>query len=151
PGPVLFEVPLDVLRSDVEARSWPAPPAPDQPARPRSDEVAALATLINGWQRPLILAGGGVVTSGATGLLLRLAERLKAPVHHTAMGKGAFPASHPLSARMPWTRATSDLTGMEAHLSPLFAEADGILAIGCRFTQLCTATWTLKLPAALAQ
>jgi acetolactate synthase-1/2/3 large subunit len=113
--------------------------------------VAALATLMDGWQRPLILAGGGVVTAGATDLLLRLAERLQAPVHNTAMGKGAFPASHPLAARMPWTRATSDLTGMEAHLSPLFAEADGVLALGCRFTQLCTATWTLKLPAALAQ
>jgi acetolactate synthase-1/2/3 large subunit len=99
----------------------------------------------------LLLAGGGVITAEASELLRQLAECLGAPVHHTAMGKGAFPSSHKLAAGMPWTRSMSDLTAMEEFFSPLFAEADGLLAIGCRFTQLATGTWTLKLPAALAQ
>ena len=78
--------------------------------------------------------------------LARLAERLGAPVLHTAMGKCAIPASHPLAAGMPWTRATSDLTNMESLFSPLWKEADGLLAVGCRFTQLTTGSWSLKLP-----
>jgi thiamine pyrophosphate-dependent acetolactate synthase large subunit-like protein len=151
PGPVLFEVPLDVLRAEVQLDDWPAVPAPALRPAPRPAQVAALAELLTSWRRPLILAGGGVVTAGATDLLRQLAERLGAPVHHTAMGKGAFPASHPLAAGMPWVRATSDLTGMDAFLSPRFAQADGLLAIGCRFTQLATGSWTLRLPASLAQ
>ncbi len=151
PGTVLFEVPLDVLRLEVRPGAWPAPPTPPRPAAPRPADVAALAALVNSWQRPLILAGGGVVSAGATDLLRVLAERLGAPVHHTAMGKGAFPTSHPLCARMPWVRPTPDLTGMEPYLSPLFARADGLLAIGCRFTQLATGNWILRPPESLAQ
>lgn len=151
PGPVLFEVPLDVLRSEATPTHWPVAPPASAPQVPWPAETEALAQLIADWQRPLLLAGGGVVTAGAGDLLRQLAERLGAPVHHTAMGKGAFPASHPLAARMPWRRATSDLTGMEEQLSPLFAQADGLLAIGCRFTQLATGNWTLRPPASLAQ
>jgi acetolactate synthase I/II/III large subunit len=151
PGPVLFEVPIDVLRAEVQPGAWPAPPTAPAPPSPRPDEVAALTALVGSWQRPLLLAGGGVVTAGATDLLRELAERIGAPVHHTAMGKGAFPASHPLAAGIPWTQATSDLTGMDAFLSPLFGRSDGLLAIGCRFTQLATGSWTLRPPASLAQ
>src|SRR5262245_10991556 len=88
PGPVLFEVPLDVLRA--EAVVEPQPP-PSDPGRliPAREQVEALAALVAGWQRPLLLAGGGVVSAGATPLLRELAERLGAPVFHTAMGKTA--------------------------------------------------------------
>jgi acetolactate synthase-1/2/3 large subunit len=151
PGPVLFEVPLDVLRTEVPADELPPVPELPRPPAPGEADVAALAELLKSWQRPLILAGGGVVAAGASEFLRALAERLAAPVHHTTMGKGAMPAGHPLSAGMPWVRATSDLTGMEAYLSPLFAESDGLLAIGCRFTQLATATWSLRPPKSLAQ
>jgi acetolactate synthase-1/2/3 large subunit len=150
-GPVLFEIPLDILRTEVGPENWPAVPALPVPLRPDRSEVAALAELVTGWRRPLILAGGGVVSANAAELLRQLAERLGAPVHHTAMGKGALPASHPLFAGMPWQRATSDLTGMDAYLSPLFAQSDGLLALGCRFTQLATGSWTLRLPPSLAQ
>jgi acetolactate synthase-1/2/3 large subunit len=153
PGPVLFEVPLDVLRGEVDPdKTWPDLPSPPLPKAPRPNEVAALAELVGSWKRPLILAGGGVIRSPkAMHMLWPLAERLGAPVHHTAMGKGVLPADHLLSAGMPWTRATSDLTGMEAFLSPLFAEADGLLAVGCRFTQLATGNWTLRPPGSIAQ
>lgn len=151
PGPVMVEVPLDVLREEVTPGNWPLPPEPEPPRKPRPQEVAALAELVSSWKRPLILAGGGVVSSGANELVWMLADRLGAPVHHTAMGKGMLPRSSPLAAGMPWTRATSDLTGMDAFLSPLFAETDGLLAVGCRFTQLATGNWTLRPPASLAQ
>lgn len=151
PGPVMVEVPLDVLRADAPGDAWPAPPEAPPPPAPAAEETAALARLVGGWQRPLLLVGGGAIAAGATPYLVRLAERLGAPVHHTAMGKGAFPGSHPLHAGMPWRRATSDLTGMEENFSPLFARADGLLAVGCRFTQLATGSWTLRPPAPLAQ
>ncbi len=106
---------------------------------------------MSGWKKPLLLAGGGVLSANASPLLVQLAERLGAPVFHTAMGKGAFPGSHPLAAGMPWHRATSDLTGMASFFSPLFAQADGLLAVGCRFTQMATGSWTIPLPPSLAQ
>jgi thiamine pyrophosphate-dependent acetolactate synthase large subunit-like protein len=151
PGPILFEVPLDVLRTETTADAWPAPPDSVRPVQPASGDVEALASLIAGWKRPLLLAGGGVVSAHCESQLTQLAERLGAPVFHTAMGKCAIPSDHPLAVGMPWRRATADLTAMDAFLSPLFAEADGLLAVGCRFTQLATGTWSLRLPPSVAQ
>jgi acetolactate synthase-1/2/3 large subunit len=151
PGPVLYEVPLDVLRGDYPAVELSPLPASPTPVVPRSQEVLALAKLVASWRRPLILVGGGVTTAGAETLLVQVAERLGAPVFHTFMGKSAFPSDHRLAAGLPWSRATSDLTNMEQFLSPLFTQADGLLAIGCRFTQACTGSWALKVPASLVQ
>jgi acetolactate synthase-1/2/3 large subunit len=145
PGAVLLEVPVDVLRAEVDD-ALPALPAVPGPAAASAAEVGRLARVVAAWRRPLLLAGGGAVSSGAHDELLRLAGRLGAPVFHTANGKGAFPGSHPLSAGMPWRRATSDLTGMAEMFSPLFGRADGLLAVGCRFTQLATGSWALRPP-----
>jgi len=150
PGPVLFEVPLDVLRGETTLDDSPVPSSP-VPRDPAPGEVETLARLVRGWRRPILLAGGGVITAEAGPQLKELAERLGAPVFHTAMGMGAFPANNELWAGTPWYRATSDLRDMQSNFSPLFAEADGLLAIGCRFTQLATGTWTLKLPSEVAQ
>jgi acetolactate synthase-1/2/3 large subunit len=150
PGPVLLEVPLDILRGEW-ASPWPPLSSPVGPAPPVPQEISALAKVVRSWRQPLLLAGGGVVSAGAEMLLMQLAERLGAPVFHTAMGKSAVPADHPLASGLPWFRATSDLTNMANCFSPLFAEADGLLAIGCRFTQLVTGTWSMPLPKAIAQ
>jgi acetolactate synthase-1/2/3 large subunit len=151
PGPVLFEVPLDVLRADHPAGPLPPVPPPSAPGAPAAADVERLADLLRGWRRPLLLAGGGVVTAGAEQYLVALAERLGAPVFITAMGKTAVPSAHPLARGLPWHRATSDLTNMASFFSPLFREADGLLAVGCRFTQLATGSWSMPLPPALAQ
>ncbi len=152
PGPALLEVPLDVQRMDASGVDYPpSPESPPHVFRPPARDIQALTELVGTWKRPLLLAGGGVVTAGAEPQLGRLAERLGAPVFHTFMGKAALSADHPLKAALPWARATSDLTDMEKLLSPLFAEADGLLAVGCRFTQAATASWVLKPPASLAQ
>jgi acetolactate synthase-1/2/3 large subunit len=150
PGPVLFEAPVDVLRAAVDAELPPLRSPPTSPA-PTAAQTEDLARLVTTWQRPLILAGGGVVSAGAEKALVRLADRLGAPVFHTANGKCGLPGGHPLHAGLPWRKATSDLSSMAGLFSPLFEQADGLLAIGCRFTQLTTGSWSLKLPASLAQ
>jgi acetolactate synthase-1/2/3 large subunit len=151
PGPGFLEVPLDVLRREYPDQSFPPIPAASLPVKPRPEEVASLARLVESWRRPLLLAGGGVLSAGADRLLVQLAERLGAPVFHTLNGKSAFPGDHPLAARLPWDRATSDLSNMEQFISPLFRQADGLLAAGCRFTQAATGSWTLRPPESLAQ
>src|SRR5262249_49237739 len=102
-------------------------------------------------RKPLLMAGGGVVSAGASAELAELAERLGAPVFHTLMGKSALPTDHRLAAGLPWKQGTSDASDMAQFMSALFAEAHGMLAIGCRFTQVSTGTWALRPPNALAQ
>ena len=164
PGPVLFEAPLDVLRAEGEvAGVLPLPPhfwsnpTPEHfraPTMEQQKEIVSrldsnfeqLAGWLAGLQRPLLLAGGGVISARAEGRLLQLAERLGAPVVHTLMGKCAIPADHPLAAGLVWHRATSDVSDMEDCFSPLFAQCDGVLAVGCRFSQASTGSWQLPLP-----
>src|SRR5262249_25073571 len=150
PGPVLFEVPVDVLRAEVPA-VLPDVPTPAKRLAPTPADVEKAASLIAGWKRPLILAGGGVTSAGASSALQRLATLLGAPVFHTANGKGTMPASHSLHAGLPWYRGTSDLSNMADNFSPLFAQCDGMLAVGCRFSQLATGSWSMKVPASLVQ
>jgi acetolactate synthase-1/2/3 large subunit len=151
PGPVLLEIPLDVQRSECPDLALPPLPQPAVPPRPEAADIVKLAQLLGTWRRPLLLAGGGVISAGAEGLLGRLADRLGAPVFTTLQGKCALSSEHPLKMGLAWHRATSDLTNMGPLISPLFAQADGLLAIGCRFTQASTGNWTLTPPPALAQ
>jgi acetolactate synthase-1/2/3 large subunit len=150
PGPVLVEVPLDVQRAECGGQPLPPLTRPTPPPEPRPEDFDALTRLLDTWRKPLLMAGGGVINSGAETPLAQLAERLGAPVFTTFMGKCALSSEHPLKVGLPWSRATSDLTDMRPFISPLFTEADGLLAIGCRFTQATTASWALK-PPALAQ
>jgi acetolactate synthase-1/2/3 large subunit len=151
PGPVLFEVTGCVLRADASSAQLPAVPSSPAHVAPAPEDVERLARLLGTWRRPLLMAGGGVLSAEASSELGELAERLGAPVFHSLMGKSALSTDHPLAAGLPWKQATSDATDMAAFMSPLFAEADGMLAVGCRFTQVTTGTWSLRPPAALAQ
>jgi acetolactate synthase-1/2/3 large subunit len=147
----LLEIHLDIQRQEVkDTQLVPAIPAL-VPPQPSPEEIETLVRLCSGCKKPLLLAGGGVVSAEATGPLAQLADRLGAPVFHTLMGKSAFSSAHRLNARLPWRKATSDVTNMDSFFSPVFKEADGLLAIGCRFTQATTGSWSLKLPATLAQ
>lgn len=151
PGPVLFEAPGDVLRAAFDLAEMPPLPEPPKPLQPSAAEITNLSRVIASWQRPVILAGGGVISAGATSQLRALAERLGAPVFHSLMGKSALPGDHPLAAGLTWKEGTSDASDMSSRFSPLLREADGLLAVGCRFTQITTGTWTMPLPKSIAQ
>ncbi len=152
PGPVLLEVPVDVSRAGAAPpTSWGPIPPPSLPRSASPSEINTLAELVSRWRRPLLVAGGGVLAAAAEALLVELAERLGAPVITTLNGKSAIPADHSLARGLTWRQATSDVSNMASMFAPLFAQADGVLAVGCRFTQAATGSWALRLPSALAQ
>ncbi|MQA97223.1 MAG: glyoxylate carboligase [Streptosporangiales bacterium] len=127
PGPVLIDLPLDVQRGLCRydpALSGPLPVHMDAPPPAQLD--AALDMLLAA-ERPLILAGGGVVIADAHTELRALAEYLDVPVQVTLMGKGAFPEDHPLFAGMAGIQ-TQTRWGNAA-----FLESDLVLALGARF------------------
>ncbi|MBB5080154.1 thiamine pyrophosphate-binding protein [Nonomuraea endophytica] len=127
PGPVLVDLPADVQRGTCLYDRALDAPLPVAVPRPLPHVVRAALDLVCTARRPLILAGGGVVTAGAGDELLQLAEHLQIPVQVTLMGKGAFPEDHPLFA---------GLAGTEAHSrwgNAAFLRSDLVLAVGARF------------------
>ncbi len=128
PGPVLLDLPMDVQAESAEV----VIPDPDEReargrARPAVDEVERAARLLRAARRPVIVAGGGVIGSGASAEVVALAERLGAPVVTTWMGKGAIDETHELAAQT--IGDTASTCGNE-----LAASADVVLSVGCRFT-----------------
>ncbi|MFL5580317.1 MAG: biosynthetic-type acetolactate synthase large subunit [Gemmatimonadaceae bacterium] len=134
PGPVLVDVTKDAQQARTVPR-WPAEPpvvpgyAP--PSAPDAAAVAAAARLLARAERPLILAGNGVIQSDASAELRRLAERTGTPVVTTLHGIGALPEDHPLSLGMP---------GMHGwvHVNRAIQECDVLLAVGMRFDDRVT-------------
>ncbi len=98
PRPVALEVPLDVLaeKGAVELRD---PQSPEPPPPPGHAAVKKAAELLAASERPMIIAGGGSLGAGLE--ILRLAERLQAPVVSTYTGKGAVDGRHPLTINYP--------------------------------------------------
>ncbi|MER3407432.1 MAG: acetolactate synthase, large subunit, biosynthetic type [Nitrososphaera sp.] len=129
PGPVLVDIPKDVQQATADMKF------PDlikvRGYNPIVDadlsEVGRAVELILKAERPIIMAGGGVILSGAFAELQALAELLMIPVVTTFKGKGAFPENHPL-AMGP--------IGMHGHpeANKIIIEADCIIAIGARFS-----------------
>ena len=133
PGPTLISLPMDVQADAVEVDAkrrvaLPAPPAADHRASEDTVEMLMKA------ERPVILAGGGVVLADASDHLLRLAERTGAAVVATYTGKGCFPEDHAQYAWYPGSKGTD--VGNQA-----CREADAILAVGCRFADECTSSY----------
>jgi acetolactate synthase-1/2/3 large subunit len=128
PGPVHLDLPMDVQADSAEV-SLPSPERRTARGRPRPDAalVERAAAMLAEAERPVIVAGGGVITSGASGDLVALAERLGAFVVTTWMGKGAIGEDHALFAG-----AIGDTASTSGNR--LASEADVILAVGCRFT-----------------
>ena len=146
PGPAVLLVPLDLLdeRPDFEASAprraaslgtYPLDRTVADPAR-----IAEAADLIAGARRPLVIAGGGVHSSGAYSELGAL-QSLGLPVATTVMGKGAVAETDPLSVGVVGyfmaPRARS------SHLRTLVTEADVVLLVGNRTNQNGTDSWSL--------
>lgn len=137
PGPVMVELPMDVQAQTVEVPDEMLDSPSRRPhARPAGEPGAVhrAAELLVNAERPVILAGGGVILSGAEGELAQLAEHLGACVVSTMMGKGAFPEGHPLYA---WHMG-SNATTCGNHMT---VNADVLLAVGVRFADKATCSY----------
>jgi tartronate-semialdehyde synthase len=100
PGPVLLDLPIDVQLAEIEFDVETYEPLPvHRPAATRAQAEKVL-DLLAAAQRPLIVAGGGIVNADACAELVELAELLDVPVVPTLMGWGAIPDDHPLMAGM---------------------------------------------------
>jgi len=136
-GPVVVDLPMDVQCDDVDIGV--GLPRPEQ-YRPAGlvlgdpDLIAAAGALLSGADRPVIVAGGGVIAAGAWDELRDVAEFLGAPVVTTMMGKGAFPEDHPLAGFHGGSKGTT--CG-----NALTANADVMLAVGMRFADESTSSY----------
>ncbi|HEX4765630.1 MAG TPA: glyoxylate carboligase [Lichenihabitans sp.] len=127
PGPVLIDLPIDVQMAEIEfdVETY-APLAVYKPAATRKQAEKALA-LLNAAERPLIVAGGGIINADASDLLVEFAELVGVPVIPTLMGWGTIPDDHPLMAGMVGLQ-TSHRYG-----NATFLESDFVLGIGNRW------------------
>ncbi len=134
PGPVLIDIPRDVF---IDQTEFHYPSKVDLPGykptlQGHPAQIKKAAKLINEAQRPLIIAGRGVVISGAYAELKQLVETVQMPVVTTLLGIGCFPESHALSYGM------LGMHGM-AYANMAVDTADVVIAIGMRFDDRATA------------
>ena len=132
-GVVLVDLPKDaqIAVEDVEFPEEVSFRGYNIQVEPDPRELDWAATLLSKAQRPVIMAGGGVIAANASEELMKLAEFLMAPVTMTLMGKGAVPSDHPLCAGLCGMHGTG-----EANL--LVSEADVLLVVGSRFSDRTT-------------
>jgi acetolactate synthase I/II/III large subunit len=135
PGPVLLDVPKDVQN---QRGSWDPGKRGRKTVTPgKTSPLATLpaldhaSRLISEAERPLIMAGHGVLLANATAELAALAERIDAPVITTLLGISGFPESHPLHLGMPGMHG-------EVHVNRAIQHADLIIGLGLRFDDRVT-------------
>ncbi|MEW1915530.1 thiamine pyrophosphate-binding protein [Microbacterium sp. NPDC080005] len=136
-GPVLVEIPQDILLAPV---GNDVPPVVDARVHPRSPRVrdeliAEAARMLDVAERPVILAGGGAVRAGASDALLRVAEAIDAPVFSTFSGRDAVPTTHPLAAGT-WIEDIATTEYLEG--------ADVLLVVGSGLGELSSNYFTLR-------
>jgi len=133
PGPVLVDIPKDVLQ-EVTSFVWPPElqlPGYRPTTRPHGKQIREAARLIASALRPVLYVGGGVIKARATAALRELAELTGAPVVTTLMARGAFPDSHPQHVGMP---------GMHGTVAAVAAmqRSDLLVTLGARFDDRVT-------------
>ncbi|HSP38912.1 MAG TPA: acetolactate synthase large subunit [Frankiaceae bacterium] len=133
PGPVLVDVPKDVLQA-ATTFSWPPQldlPGYRTPSRPSTKAIREAVRLITASRKPVLYVGGGVIKAGASDELAELAELTDAPVVTTLMARGVFPDSHPHNLGMPGMHGTvSAVTALQ--------KSDLMIALGTRFDDRVT-------------
>jgi acetolactate synthase-1/2/3 large subunit len=134
PGPVLVDICKDVqfASTDFDYDSIKVR-LPGYKARTRGDEgqIRQAAAMINAAQRPVILAGHGIILAGAHDELRHLAEAGNIPIATTLLGIGSIPESHPLNLRMMGMHG-------EAYVNRAIQSADLLIALGMRFDDRVT-------------
>jgi acetolactate synthase I/II/III large subunit len=133
PGPVLVDIPKDVLQGQCTF-SWPPQfelPGYKPNTKPHNRQVREAAKLIAAARKPVLYVGGGVIRGEATEQLMDLAELTGIPVVTTLMARGAFPDSHPQHMGMP---------GMHGTVAAVAAlqRSDLLIALGTRFDDRVT-------------
>ena len=134
PGPVLVDLPKNIQVAQLVpdfAAPMNLPGYRPEVRRAHPEQIAQVAAAIKRAKRPVIYAGGGVISAGASEELRELARRTGIPVTMTLMGLGAYPADGPLSL---------DMLGMHGSVYANYAvdEADLLLALGVRFDDRVT-------------
>jgi len=134
PGPVLVDVPMDVFSADLEIDAFATTPPEIAKSGLDPATAARIVDALATSRRPVLYAGGGVLSARATQELQALAEALQVPVAHTLMGKGCLPHEHPL------------LLGQSGFWgTPIANEkcrtADLIVAIGTRLAEANSSSW----------
>lgn len=129
-GPVLVDVPKDITQAFAEYTAQPAQ-QPEELAPLNADEINAAAELIANAQKPYIYAGGGVIASGASDELKKLAELTDAPVSCSLMGQGAYNETD---------RRYIGMLGMHGTVKAAYAlnNCDLFIGIGTRFSDRVT-------------
>lgn len=134
PGPVLVDVPMDVFSANLHVNAFDKVPAPI--VRPTLDPATAekIVEALARADRPVLYAGGGVLSARATAELAALAEALEVPVAHTLMGKGCLHERHPLLLGQTgfWGLPVSN---------DMCRKADLIVAIGTRLAEANSSSW----------
>ena len=134
PGPVLIDLPKDVQQAKtdfVTPNGELLLPGYQLDHRVDGEQIRQAADMLNSAERPVVLVGHGILMSDTTRILRELVERMEAPVALTLLGKGAFPASHPLCLGMMGMHG-------EASANQAIQEADLLLALGMRFDDRVT-------------
>ena len=127
PGPVLIDLPFDVQMAEIEFDDETYSPLPVyKPAATRAQIEKAL-TMLNDHERPLIVAGGGIINADASDLLVQFAEITGVPVIPTLMGWGTIPDDHRLMAGM------CGLQTSHRYGNATILESDFVLGIGNRW------------------
>ncbi|MDN7846966.1 thiamine pyrophosphate-binding protein [Burkholderia multivorans] len=134
-GPALINLPQD-LQAEASTVELPQSSVRRAHGRIHGDpaEIAKAAKLLLSAERPVILAGGGVIAAGASDILVAIAEHVGAAVTTSFMGKGSIPEDHALYA---WP--CGDLGSIPGNA--VTREADVVLSIGCRFSDRITSSY----------
>jgi acetolactate synthase-1/2/3 large subunit len=144
PGPVVVQIPFDVQHTEIEVDALPEPEQWTSVHKPAPDPAGIhhAAEIVKSANRPLLLAGSGVLNAQAVNALRHLSESFGIPVGTTFSGKGAFPEDHPLSV------GTIDPSGARYGYQAA-RECDVLIAVGARFHDFNTLAWTMyQMPGA---
>ncbi len=134
PGPVLIDLPIDVQMAEIEFDIDTYEPLPIYKPAANRRQIEKALEMLDAAERPLIVAGGGIINADASDLLVQFAETTGVPVIPTLMGWGCIPDDHPLMAGMVGLQ-TSHRYGNRT-----FLKSDFVLGIGNRWANRHTGT-----------
>jgi len=141
PRPAALILPQDLMRMDVPVTDRQESAPTEEVPHPTPEDLGRAADLLARAERPILLAGGGALWSGAAEEVRTLAERLNAPVVTSLNGKGLIDERDPLSLGH----------ARSARAKAALPHADAMLAVGCRFTEVMTEWRRMPVPDRLVQ